>query len=338
MESKIWMWPKSSPTNKYNELLSDALERREFTVLNFRWRNALKIKRRDTLYFHWIHSDYQHNNLLIMMIKSFLLIVFFLYLKVMNVKLVWTLHNLYPHSYKYKWLERIVRNIVLKIVDNIFVASDSIKLSVLQEYRSIPEQKISIIKHGHYRGVYPEKQINFRKEYGIDENETVYLFFGAIKKYKGVINLINNFIEVAKENDRLIIAGKPDEEMEKELAPHINNPDNRIIFDLRFLPDDELVPLIKSSDFVVLPFEAITTSGSAILAASYEKTVITINHPTFKEYFTSGMAILYEGNTKLKEAMILSHHYKKQQNEYEEFLRETDWDTISFQISTILRE
>lgn len=332
------MWPKSSPTNKYNELLSDALERREFTVLNFRWRNALKIKRRDTLYFHWIHSDYQHDNLFIMLIRSFLLIAFFLYLKAKNVKLVWTLHNLYPHSYKYKWLERIIRNIVLKVVDHIFVASTSIKLSVLQEYRSIPEQKISIVKHGHYRGGYPEKSVDYREEYGINENQTVYLFFGAIKKYKGVIKLINNFKEVAKENDRLIIAGKPDSEMEKELATYMTDSDDRIILDLRFLPDDELVPLIKSSDFVVLPFEAITTSGSAILAASYEKIIITINHPTFKEYFTPGMAILYEGNTNLKDAMILSHNHKKQQSEYDQFLKETDWDKISHQISTLLRE
>jgi beta-1,4-mannosyltransferase len=335
---RIWMWPKTSPTNKYNEILSESLELEGFKVENFRWRKALKIKKGDILYFHWIHYDYQHKNILIMIIKSMILISYFVYLKMIKVKLIWTLHNLYPHKYLYKGLERIIRNIVLLLTNRILVASSSIKLDVLKEYKFIKEKKIMVVKHGNYKGAYPEKQIDFREKYCIDKNQTVYLFFGAIKQYKGVINLIEVFKEVSNENDKLIIAGQPDEEMRIKLKDYLEEDNDRIIFDLRFIPDDELVPLIRASDFIVLPFEAITTSGSAILAASYEKIIITVNNPTFKEYFTPRMAIFYNHHSELKEAIILSHEFQKDKNDYKKFLEETSWEKIRKQIAGIIRE
>lgn len=273
-----------------------------------------------------------------MIIKSIMLISYFLYLKMIKVKLIWTLHNLYPHKYLYKGLERIIRNIVLLLTNKILVASSSIKLDVLREYKFIKEKKIIVVKHGNYRGAYPEKQIDFRERYYIDKNQTVYLFFGAIKQYKGVIDLIEIFKEVANENDKLIIAGQPDAEMMIKLKDYLEEDDDRIIFDLRFIPDDELVPLIRASDFVVLPFEAITTSGSAILAASYEKIIITVNNPTFKEYFTPRMAIFYNHHSELKEAIILSHEFQKDESDYRKFLEETSWEKIRKQIADIIRE
>ncbi|MDD9148214.1 glycosyltransferase [Sporolactobacillus sp. CQH2019] len=293
MGIRVWMHPKFNPTNKYNDLLSRSLENEGVEVREFSFKKIAKMKRGDVVHFHWIDSYYQKNNRWSMLVKSKIFFSFLYILKLRGIKLVWTVHNLYPHDYKWPGLEKKIRAQMMRLCDKLIVAADSIKQEVVKEFGIAPE-KIEIILHGHYYGAYPAHHLSYRKKYNIDENRLVFLFVGAVKEYKGVIPLLTDFTNLDDRNSNLIIAGKVYDGLEKSIMQFKGK--NGVILDLRFIPDEELADLILSSDFVVLPFKNITTSGSAILAASLRKKIICPSTPFMKEYFNDSIAIMYDGS------------------------------------------
>jgi beta-1,4-mannosyltransferase len=287
----IWMWPKFNESNKYNELLSRSLEEQGLVVKEFNKFQIFKLKKNDIFHFHWISYAYQSDNIILFILKSVFLIMYLLLLKIKGVKIVWTLHNLYPHNIKFKIMERIVRSIIIRLVNRVIVASKSIKEAVKNEFK-LTEKKISIVRHGNYLNAYPEKKI-YKKDYGIQSDSFVFLFFGAIKKYKNVIYLIEEFLKSdVHKKSVLVIAGKPDSYMRKKLEFYKDSKNLKL--DLRFIPEEELFGLIKMSDIVVLPYKEITTSGSAILALTAKTPFIAPKTAFFTEYFNEDVCFLYE--------------------------------------------
>src|SRR4030095_5389377 len=104
MAMKVWMWPKSSELNFYNDLLTNSLSGAGMEVKDLKHgKLMLKVggaKAGDIVHIHWMHHAYQNRNLLLFIVKSFIFIMTMLYLKVRKVQLVWTIHNPYPHQVK----------------------------------------------------------------------------------------------------------------------------------------------------------------------------------------------------------------------------------------------
>ncbi|MEC0016668.1 glycosyltransferase family 4 protein [Bacillus anthracis] len=321
---KVWMFPKTSETNQYNYLLSNSLEKKGVDVRNFRQRYIFKIKRGDVVHMHWIHSLYQSHNRLLFLIKSILLLLVIEVMKFRGIKFIWTIHNLYPHHYEYKSYEKWVRKRVINKCDKLITCANSIKDLVIQEFNINPE-KISVIPHGDYVGVYKSKGLNFKEVYNIPENNFVYLFLGAIKRYKGVGELIEGFQQMNDSKSTLIIAGKADEET-KTFLEGINN--QNIIKDIRFIPDNEVADLIKVADVFVLPYKNITTSGSAILALSFKKPVVSPVNPFMKEYFDENTAVLYEKDSGLLKSLYDVKQKTFSDEDFNEKLEKINWGII----------
>ncbi len=109
-----------------------------------------------------------------------------------------------------------------------------------------------------------------REKIGLGKNDRVLLFFGFIRKYKGLYHLINIMPELVKKDPsvKLLIVGDfyEDREVyfaqiqEKGLLQHI------VVCD-KFIPDSEVEPYFMASDVVVLPYDSATTSG--VIQAAY---------------------------------------------------------------------
>ncbi|WP_316569290.1 glycosyltransferase [Neobacillus sp. YIM B06451] len=326
---RIWMLPKYNVTNKYNELLSSSLEKKGVDVFHLLKKDILKIKKNDIVHIHWPHSLYQSDYKLIFILKSLLLLNFFFYLKTKKVKLVWTIHNLYPHKIKYPKLEKWIRQLIINQMDLLFANGHLLREIILKHYK-INEQKLKVSLHGVYEGVYKRQGLDCREKYGIPKGKFVYLFFGTINKYKGLENLIRNFKKIQDEESILLIVGKLSDDS-FHLKKEIEEAEN-IISDFRFIPDDEIGDIIYSADLVVLPFKEITTSGSAILALTFKKNLLAPNSPFINEYFGK-LAKTYESNHEdsLYNALITA---KDQQNDFKEELfnqklAELNWDNIT---------
>ncbi len=337
---KVWMWPKSSEFNLYNDLLTDSLCGAGIDVMDLKHGKLMlqvgQAKSGDIVHIHWMHHAYQNPNPVLFIVKSFIFICTMLYLKLRNVQLVWTIHNLYPHHVKYPSMERFMRSIICRLCSKLIVASESIKRKVMKEF-SVPANKLFVVKHGHYLGVYKSKGIDFRQQYHISEGADIFLFLGAIKAYKGVEDLINAFNAVKTKQTFLIIAGKADSEMDEYLK-RVKDTGN-IILDIRFVPNEEVADLISAVDVMVMPYKEITTSGSAILGLSFKKLIVMPDNDFIDEYFKKDMVVSYDpmrGNG-LSNAMEAALNVKKERKspKYDEVLKELEWSAIAQKIKNV---
>jgi len=122
-----------------------------------------------------------------------------------------------------------------------------------------------------------------RKHLGLPENEKIILFFGFIRKYKG-LDLLLEAISVMKNtkhqtpNPKLLIAGEfyEDEKPYKEQIEKLGIQD-RLILRTDFIPDSEVKYYLCAADAVIQPYRNATQSGVTPLAYHFEKPMVVTN-------------------------------------------------------------
>jgi len=207
------------------------------------------------------------------------LVKFWIQLKLARYKkttIFWTAHNLRPHERDHPLFDRIFWRIFLSNVDGIICMSKLGRQQLCIEHsraRSIP---MFLIPHGHYRGAYPDvvSRDDARNALQVRPNEFVITFLGQIRRYKGIVPLIRCFTQAQVTNTELIIAGSP---VDKALLLEIkeaaaNNPYVRMFPD--FVDPNDIQKFLRATDLVVLPYNEILNSGSAILALSFDRPIL----------------------------------------------------------------
>jgi glycosyltransferase involved in cell wall biosynthesis len=220
--------------------------------------------------------------------------------------IVWTVHNTYTHECKHPKLELFLRKYLSYTSKYIFCHSISAKKEISEEYRINPS-KIQVVPHGNYIGCYDNKidMYESRKKLNISQNDFVYLFFGQIRPYKGLEDLIEVFNTLKADNIKLLIVGKPKDNNIENWIKSLSKTNRNIIPVLKFIPDADIQIYMNASDVVVLPFKKILTSGSAILALSFGKPIIAPNVASISEVLDNEGSIFYDSlnNQSLLEAM-----------------------------------
>lgn len=230
-------------------------------------------KKYDVFHIHW--PDYFFVNSffysLLRIVYLFSIIGIF---KCHRTKIIWTVHNLHPHNNFHPRFNKLIMNNFTKLIDGTIFMSEESKMLSCQEYPSLEKKKTTIIYHGAYDN-YPNS-INkaiAREKFKIDRNKKVILYFGLIKKYKNIFILIDEFNKIDSDDYILIIAGKAqDKRLEEEILTKINQ--KTTITCLEFIENDDVQYFFNASDLVVLPFENILNSGSAMLALSFKKPIL----------------------------------------------------------------
>lgn len=205
--------------------------------------------------------------------------LYFLFLRLMGIKLVYTVHDLLPHEKR--GIDYFFHCVVYKASGSLVVHSDYLKDQLTVRFK-IEREKIKTIPHGNF-DIYLEQGVlekdEARRSFNLTESHDVLLFFGHIRKYKGLDVLLEAFETAAESNDRLIliIAGRP---FTGELASFYDNRISnsevreRIIYHPTFIPADEIGMYFVASDIVVLPYKNIYHSGVIHLAYSFGRAVI----------------------------------------------------------------
>ena len=130
-----------------------------------------------------------------------------------------------------------------------------------------PGVGVRTVPHGHYRDWYqlPEQ---------ITPHPTRLLFFGLIRPYKGLEELLAAVLGAPEATMELRIVGAP---ADPELAARVHAAaatDARISCDLRHLADTELSAEIGAAAVVVLPYRELHNSGALLLALSLDRPVL----------------------------------------------------------------
>jgi glycosyltransferase involved in cell wall biosynthesis len=122
-------------------------------------------------------------------------------------------------------------------------------------------------------------QIALKKRYGISDAESVVLFFGNITPSKGVDDLLHAFaiVYAVSKSARLIIAGMPLKYIDIDSLVNLAEAlgiQSATVFDTRYLPLEEVRPLIELADVVVYPYVSSTQSASIQAAYAFGKPVV----------------------------------------------------------------
>jgi glycosyltransferase involved in cell wall biosynthesis len=221
-----------------------------------------------------------------------------LYYKLLGKKIVLTAHNVNAgrRDGSDSPLNRLSLKMQYRLADHIFVHTEKMKDELLQEF-GILKQTVSVIPFGINNSV-PDTNVTpaeARWRLGIEIDEKVILFFGAIRPYKGVEYLVAAFQRIAPKDEgyRLIIAGEPKKESEQYLheiqAMIAGDPSHgRVIQKIEFVPDSETELYFKAADVSVLPYLLVFQSGVLFLSYSFGLPVIATDVGSFGEDIIAG--------------------------------------------------
>jgi glycosyltransferase involved in cell wall biosynthesis len=181
---------------------------------------------------------------------------------------------------------RLAGRMIMKRADAFTTQSSSAKNQVAQIYK-LHERRIFVVPVGLYQDYKRVSDKNTsKKELGIEE-KFVILYFGLIRKYKGVpclVEAFNRFPQDIARHSRLVIAGE-DWGDETSLASMIDSSPykGQITYRPEFVPDDMIPRYFSAADVVVLPYLRTAGSGVANIALAYGKPIITSDLETMRE-------------------------------------------------------
>ena len=193
------------------------------------------------------------------------------------------------------------------LTHNTFSKNEIIKVT------SISSSNIYIIPHGNYTpfiSIQNDKN-NSKEKLNLPKDKTILLFFGMIKKVKGLEILLEAFKKVVDTNSDivLLIAGKPWENDFDEYQKMIdrNNLSKHIILHTKFIPHEDVEHYYCASDLVVLPYKKIYQSGVLMMTLSYERPAIVSNLPPLMEVISdneNGFLFEAENSKDLSDKLI----------------------------------
>jgi glycosyltransferase involved in cell wall biosynthesis len=198
-------------------------------------------------------------------------------------KIIYAIHDVIPH-YGTKKVNQIFLKIKFIFFENFQVYSNT------------------------QRNLFRYKQKNlflipqYLKNYGeikneINNDKIIFLFFGKIRKNKGLnilIEAVNLFQLEYKKKIKIIIAGKSDNWQEYEKT--IND---LTIYDINinFIPDQFIPYYFTIANYLILPYRDVTQSGPLLIGINYNLPSITSDLDGFKEIINDNEnGLLFKSN------------------------------------------
>jgi glycosyltransferase involved in cell wall biosynthesis len=131
------------------------------------------------------------------------------------------------------------------------------------------------------------KYLNEKLQIPIAAGDKIILFFGFIRKYKGLDILLRAMAEpdIRGSGIRLMVAGEfyDDKSRYEQLIEELKIND-QLILKTDFIPDAEVQYYLCAADVVIQPYRHATQSGVTPLAYHFEKPMIVSNVGSFAEH------------------------------------------------------
>lgn len=207
-------------------------------------------------------------------------------IKKQGIKVVVSVHDILP--FNEKKYDMYYHKKIYGLCDNIIVQAET-NIKRFNELFPQDRDKVTFIPHGHFLDfaeVHDKKES--RKYLNIPEDKTVLLFFGQIKKVKGVGILLEAFGKLSKIRDDLylVVAGsvwKDDFAPYQEIINKYKLTSKQLKADIKFIPDEEVGYYYSACDIAVLPYLDVYQSGVIQLTYAYEKPAIATSIKPFME-------------------------------------------------------
>lgn len=130
-----------------------------------------------------------------------------------------------------------------------------------------------------------------KREFGFKDDSLVLLFFGYVRKYKGLDILIEAFPKILSENPKakLMIVGEfyDDPKEYFELIKKLKIEDKVKVLN-QFVPNEDVGKYYQAADVVILPYRSATQSGILTVAYGFYKPVIVTDVGGLAEFVDEG--------------------------------------------------
>lgn len=186
--------------------------------------------------------------------------------------------NIIPHEKRPG--DKLLTKCFLKPVDGFITMSQKVLGDLQQFAKEKPSQLIPHPLYDNFGEIVTKEEA--RKKLNINQEDKVILFFGFIRKYKGLDILLNAFkILISKDgmqHYKLLIAGEFYDD-EKNYGELLKDPaiKNNLILHTHFISDSDVKYYLCAADCVVQPYRNATQSGVTPLAYHFEKPMIVTN-------------------------------------------------------------
>jgi glycosyltransferase involved in cell wall biosynthesis len=206
-----------------------------------------------------------------------------------HTKIICIADNIIPHEHRTG--DKAFTKYFLKSCDAFITMS----AKVMDDLRKFEKDKpAKLVQHPLYDNFgEPVSKSEARKKLGVGSQESIVLFFGFIRKYKG-LDILLDAMKILKENPRLnesvgqakseirnlklLIAGEfyEDQKPYQLQIDELGIRDN-LILHTDFIPDSEVKYYLCAADAVIQPYRNATQSGVTPLAYHFEKPMIVTN-------------------------------------------------------------
>lgn len=280
------------PANPYQILLKQELNKLGVRVIGNPPLSLLRLligrDGLDVVHVHWPHGTYKTPLQLVHVLA--VLVAY----RLLKNNVVWTVHELDAYESRHPRRDAWFRAMVMKLSRRLIVHGEHTRKTLTEDHGYV--RPIDVAQHPSYIGWYKDEvtREQARRKLDLTDDARVYLYFGYIKPYKGVEDLIRAFSQLPDEKAVLYIVGKPLDAAIKEEVEKLAAADPRIRTHLAYIADDDIQYFFRAADVVVFPFRNTQTSGSMMLALSYGRPIIAPRIATLPEYVDSRSGILFD--------------------------------------------
>ena len=193
-----------------------------------------------------------------------------------HTKIVCIADNVIPHEKRPG--DKAFTSYFIKSCDAFITMSEK----VLNDLRLFDVEKpAQLVQHPLYDNFGPIiSKTEARKHLDLPTDEKIILFFGFIRKYKGLDLLLEAMADqqIKDAGIKLLIAGEFYED-EKQYQDQINRLGikDQLILKTDFIPDSEVQYYLCAADAIIQPYRNATQSGVTPLAYHFEKPMVVTN-------------------------------------------------------------
>jgi len=322
IKNPVYLARPDDPASIFDIL--DYLKKKKIDIVNFQFNTT------DMPYMHYFN-------------------VLFRKIKEMKIPIILTCHDVLQHTPASNMVPAI--NLAYEYADH-FIVGNKPEYDKLRKNFKISKDRITIIEHGVYNKFDREKYTNesAKKKYKL-QGKTVFLFFGFLRKYKGILTFVDSMKHVVKKHKNAgfhiagssWIEGKMHLQIEDEIKKH--KLKGNVLYRDELIPLWEIEPTLKAADVIVLPYHNISQSGVLALSMYFKKPVIVsdIFYEAERINKKMGLVVKPKDVKGLANAMsyMIEHPDKMKEfgeNGYNFIMTERRWDKIGEQMKGIFNK